>query len=81
MNANKLTLVDIFHYIIFPWNGTVTIERPTGKGGDISLGAFSELEKEYSEGNIHPTDLKEAATISLDKLITPARKILSAESG
>ena len=50
-------------------------------GGDISLGAFSELEKEYSEGNIHPMDLKEAATISLDKLIAPARKVLSAESG
>ncbi|MCW6168541.1 MAG: tyrosine--tRNA ligase [Thermoplasmatales archaeon] len=74
-------VLDIFHYIIFPWNSTVTIERPIGKGGDISFGTFSELEKEYSEGNIHPIDLKEAATISLDKLVAPARKVLLADSG
>ncbi len=72
-------VLDIYHYIIFPWNKSVTIGRPASKGGEISFMSFNELEKAFSEGKIHPVDLKESAAIALDKLVEPARKILLAD--
>jgi len=77
--AENNPVLDIFHYIIFPWNSNATIERPTAKGGEATFETFSELERSYVDGKIHPADLKESAALALDRLIEPARKILRSD--
>ncbi|HLF54091.1 MAG TPA: tyrosine--tRNA ligase [Candidatus Nanoarchaeia archaeon] len=61
-------------YIIFERFKTMKIKRPARFGGDIEVGSYSELERAYSEGKVHPMDLKNSASEYLDKLIDPVRK-------
>jgi tyrosyl-tRNA synthetase len=50
------------------------IERPEKFGGKLEIKSYAELEKIYSEGKLHPMDLKNALAKELDKLIEPIRK-------
>jgi len=49
------------------------IERPAKYGGPIEIHTQEELIKTYSEGKIHPLDLKTAVAEYLIKFITPIR--------
>ena len=49
------------------------IERKKEHGGDIEFTTYQDLEKAYAEGDVHPMDLKTAATKELTQLLEPAR--------
>jgi tyrosyl-tRNA synthetase len=49
------------------------IERPKHKGGSITL-TWPELRNLYSQGEIHPLDLKNAVADNLIKMLEPARR-------
>jgi tyrosyl-tRNA synthetase len=52
---------------------TLKIERPEKFGGNLEL-TFPELRAAYSEGKLHPVDLKNATAKELTLLLEPSRK-------
>ncbi len=68
-------LLEIWRYIIlrkFPKGSK--IERPSKFGGNLEINSYSELEKIYKEGKLHPMDLKKGTTEALDDILKPVRK-------
>ncbi len=49
------------------------IERPAKFGGDLELADAEELKKIYSEGKLHPMDLKNAVAKELIAVLKPSR--------
>jgi tyrosyl-tRNA synthetase len=50
------------------------IERPAKFGGDLELADAEELKKTYSEGKLHPMDLKGAVANELIAMLKPSRE-------
>ena len=46
----------------------------------MNIGSYGELEKLYSEGKIHPMDLKNAVAEKLNELIEPVRRHFATNS-
>lgn len=59
--------------IVFRSKGELKIERPAKFGGEIVFDKYADLEKEFSEGKLHPIDLKKAVAVEMDALILPIR--------
>ncbi len=49
------------------------IERPSKFGGDVEVVTAEELKKIYSDGKLHPMDLKAAVTRELTDMLKPSR--------
>ncbi len=71
---NENPILEYCKYIIFERIDTFKIERPEKFGGNIEFETYSDLETDYSQGNIHPMDLKKAVIKYLDNLIKPIRE-------
>jgi tyrosyl-tRNA synthetase len=67
-------ILEYMKYIIFERYGKVKIEREKKFGGDLEVKSYLELEKLYGEGEIHPLDLKNAASNYINDLLEPVRK-------
>jgi len=50
------------------------IERDRKYGGDLHYTSYSEIEKDFACGKLHPLDLKKAVAASLEKILAPVRK-------
>ncbi len=61
-------------YMIFEKYKTITIERPDKFGGNIDFHSYTELETAFTEGTIHPMDLKNTTASYINKLIEPVRE-------
>jgi len=70
-------LLQISELIIFPRVNSIFIERPEKFGGNLKIENYPSLEKIYSEGKLHPMDLKKMVTENLEKIIAPIRKAYS----
>jgi len=66
-------VIGIARHIILRRGGTITIERRPEHGGTIEV-TLGELEKLYSEGKLHPLDLKNAVARELTKILEPVRR-------
>lgn len=55
-------------------NAVFLIEREEKHGGPQKFTGYEELEKEYSQGNVHPMDLKNAVAKELIELLEPVRE-------
>ena len=71
--------MQICELIIFTRKKELKLEREKKYGGDIVFNDYSELEKQYSKGDVHPKDLKNAVSKSLIKILEPVRKKFSSE--
>jgi tyrosyl-tRNA synthetase len=67
-------ILEYCKHIILKEIKTMKIERPKKFGGDIEFSNYEELKKSYISGKLHPSDLKSATTIELEKLIKPVRE-------
>ncbi len=67
-------ILQIAKLIIFPRFEKIEIKRPEKFGGDVKFEDYEKLEKDYSNGKLHPLDLKNAVTEYLEKIIAPIRK-------
>ncbi|HDH07103.1 MAG TPA: tyrosine--tRNA ligase [Thermoproteales archaeon] len=67
-------ILDIVRYIVFREKDIFVIDRPPKYGGRLEYHSYSELEKDYKEGKIHPLDLKEAVANVLIEVLEPVRK-------
>ncbi len=67
-------ILQIAQLIIFPRIKKMTIKRPEKFGGNLKIKSYHELHKLYSDGKLHPADLKNAVAEELEKIISPIRK-------
>ena len=70
-------IIEICKYIIFREHSVFKIERPAKFGGNIEFTSFQELETTYSEGKLHPTDLKNGVATALGEILEPVRRYFS----
>ena len=55
-------------------NAGITIERPQKFGGNLEVSSLEELKKAYTEGRLHPADLKSYVTERLEAAVKPVRE-------
>jgi len=67
-------ILEYFRYIIFKNLKEIKIERPKKFGGDIILGSYEDMEKQFISKKLHPLDIKNSCATELDKLIKPTRE-------
>jgi len=67
-------ILDFAKHIVFHERSRVTLERPAKFGGDVTFGSYTELEVEYAEGKVHPSDLKRAVGREVSTILAPVRK-------
>ncbi|MFH0948865.1 MAG: tyrosine--tRNA ligase [Candidatus Aenigmatarchaeota archaeon] len=67
-------ILDYNKHIIFRKFREVKIERPKKFGGDIVFSSYHELEESFRKGEMHPTDIKNATAVYIEKLIKPIRE-------
>jgi len=67
-------MLEYSKYLIFEKFDSMEIKRPEKFGGDLSIGNYKELEKLYSEGKIHPMDLKNAVAYYINEMALPVRE-------
>ena len=70
-------MIEYMRYIIFESFDEVRVERPSKFGGDVIYRSFDELAKDFSEGKLHPMDLKNATVRCINELLEPVRKHFS----
>jgi tyrosyl-tRNA synthetase len=70
--TNENPIMEYYQYIIFEKFKEVNIERK--KQGPLTIPNYKELAKLYSNGEIHPLDLKEATSRYVNEVIEPVRK-------
>lgn len=67
-------IMQLARLIVFPRIIELSINRPTKFGGNVSYKEYNELESDYIEGKLHPSDLKNVIIEELEKIIAPVRK-------
>jgi tyrosyl-tRNA synthetase len=67
-------VLELARLIIYPEKGILEIPRPAKYGGPEIFESFEKLVKVYSEGKIHPLDLKNGVTNSLMEILRPVRE-------
>ena len=70
-------VVEIVEYILFPWAGRFTIEREAKHGGPIVFERWEEFRAAWSEGRLHPQDLKAGVAQALAPLFAPANRFFA----
>jgi len=66
-------ILEYAEYLILRDKG-MKVERPEKFGGDLEIPNIEELKKVYSEGKLHPMDLKNTVTRELTDLLKPCRE-------
>jgi len=67
-------VMDIAKYIIFREKSVFTIERPAKFGGNIEFESYENLAASYTEGKLHPMDLKNGVATELSEILEPVRR-------
>ena len=69
-------VLELYQYLIFPRYPKVVIKRPEKFGGDLEYRGYEELEKDFTQGEVHPQDLKESAARYLSDMLSSVREYL-----
>ncbi|MEM4134071.1 MAG: tyrosine--tRNA ligase [Candidatus Micrarchaeia archaeon] len=67
-------IMDLAKHVIFREKNEMIIERPAKFGGNIEIHSFDELTNIYSEGKLHPMDLKNSVAENLIEILEPVRE-------
>ncbi|MCI4330861.1 MAG: tyrosine--tRNA ligase [Thermoplasmata archaeon] len=70
-------IVEIARSIVFPWEGRLEISRAEKHGGPLAFEAEPEFTAAWTEGKLHPQDLKGAVAASLARILAPAHEHLA----
>ncbi len=71
-------VVEIARWIVFPWDGGLAVPRAEKHGGPVEFGTTAEFEAAWTDGRLHPQDLKGAVAEALDRILAPTRRHLAA---
>ncbi|MDE1828965.1 MAG: tyrosine--tRNA ligase [Thaumarchaeota archaeon] len=74
--VEKNPILEIFRYVVFHQFNEITIERPEKFGGNVSYASYKQLEKDFVDKKLHPSDLKTAAGMYVLDIIKPIREKL-----
>lgn len=66
-------------YLVFYGENTLTVKRPEKWGGDMVFNSYPQLEKAYSEKQLHPMDLKNSLAEWLIETLKPVREKFATE--
>ena len=72
--AKNNPVLEYNRYIVFRKMKNVKIERDKKFGGDVTYKSYNEMEKDFTDGNLHPMDLKNSTAKSLAEVMEPVRK-------
>lgn len=67
-------VIELARLVIFPEKDYLVIPRPAKYGGPETFESFEALAKVYSEGKVHPLDLKNGVTDALTDILKPVRE-------
>jgi tyrosyl-tRNA synthetase len=67
-------VMEVAKLTVFPEKPSLTIPRAPKYGGPETFNSYGELEKDYSEGKLHPLDLKEGVADGLIEILEPVRE-------
>jgi len=67
-------IMEYSKYIVFENSPVLEIKRPEKYGGDLSIESYDVLVQLYSQGKVHPLDLKKAVSENINNLLNPIRK-------
>jgi len=66
-------LIEYAEYLVLR-DKKLKVERPEKFGGDVEFETPEDLKKTYTEGKLHPMDLKNAVTRELIEILKPSRE-------
>jgi tyrosyl-tRNA synthetase len=61
--------IEYVQYIVLPWFNEFEVQRDEKNGGSKTYKDIAELKKDYTEGLLHPGDLKPALSAGLNKIL------------
>jgi tyrosyl-tRNA synthetase len=67
-------IIEYAEHLLIRRFGGLDIERPQKYGGPVRVETAAELKKIYSEGKLHPADLKQAVAEGIVELFEPVRR-------
>ncbi|HXY46490.1 MAG TPA: tyrosine--tRNA ligase [Thermoplasmata archaeon] len=67
-------VVEVVRFILFPWEGKLSVERTAAHGGPVEFPDAAAFTTAWTEGRLHPQDLKTAVVSALDRLVEPVRR-------
>ena len=67
-------VAEIVKLLVLPWEGRLAVERAAKHGGPVEFSTAAEFDRAWTEGQLHPLDLKAAVAAALDRLLAPARR-------
>jgi tyrosyl-tRNA synthetase len=67
-------VVEIVRYVVFPWEGQLSVERAAKHGGPAVFATEEEFLKAWKAGSLHAQDLKAAVATSLIRIMAPAHR-------
>lgn len=70
-------VVDWTEKLIFPIKQKLEVKRKKEFGGNKTYRSLESLKRDFSKGDLHPLDLKDAVAESLIEILKPARKHFS----
>jgi tyrosyl-tRNA synthetase len=76
-NVQNNPTLEILKHIIFHEFNEVKIERPEKFGGNITYVNYNQIEADFAEKKLHPTDLKQTVGEYLIKIVSPIREKLN----
>ncbi|MDE1766821.1 MAG: tyrosine--tRNA ligase [Thaumarchaeota archaeon] len=72
--VEKNPVLEIFRYVVFHQFNEIVVERPEKFGGNVAYTGYQQLEKDFVEKKLHPSDLKTAAGKYVSDIIRPIRE-------
>lgn len=76
-NTTNNPLLEISRHVIFHEYNNIKVERPEKFGGNVTYENYSQLESDFNQKKLHPTDLKQTVGSYLVKIVSPIRDKLS----
>lgn len=76
-NIQNNPLLEIARTVIFHEFDEMNVERPEKFGGNVSYLDYSQLETDFAEKKLHPSDLKQTVGNYLVKIVSPIRDKLN----
>ena len=76
-NAENSPLLEITKHVIFHEFNEINVERPEKFSGNVTYTDYSNLESDFLQKKLHPSDLKQTVSNYLIKIISPIRDKLT----
>ena len=75
-NIKDNPVLEVAKHVIYHEFDEISVERPAKFGGNVAYSSYSQLELDFMQKKIHPTDLKQTVANYLIKIIQPIREKL-----